>query len=87
AMQDSFSNHSPGLEAPGSSLFAITPADSDLPALVRALKRDGRAVVLGEQHQVAAGPDIEGVPSGSFIPVRTRRVMAATTASSIVGIV
>lgn len=86
-MQDSFANHSPGLEAPGSSLFAITPADSDLPALVRALYvgTGGDLVLLAKDD--AAPVTLPNVPSGSFVPVRTRRVMAATTASGIVGIV
>ncbi|MCK9542480.1 MAG: hypothetical protein M0R03_10685 [Novosphingobium sp.] len=86
-MKDRFSNHSPGLEAPGSSLFAITPADSDLPALVRALYvgTGGDLVLLAKDDSDPV--TLADVPSGSFIPVRAKRVMAATTASGIVGIV
>ena len=86
-MQDNFSEHSPGLEAPGSSLFAVTPADSDLPAVARALYvgTGGDLVLLAKDD---ADPiTLPNVPAGSFIPVRVKRVMAATTASGIVGII
>jgi hypothetical protein len=86
-MRDDFSSQSPGLEAPGSSLFAVTPADSDLPALVRALYvgTGGTLVLLAKDDSTPV--TLSNVPAGAFIPVRAKRVLAATTASGIVGII
>lgn len=85
-MQDAYSDRSPGLDSPGISLFAITPADSDLPVLARALYvgTGGDLVLLARDDETPI--TLANVGDGAFIPIRARQVMAATTASDIVGI-
>jgi hypothetical protein len=72
---------------PGWSSFAITPDDdADLPAITRALY----VGVTGDITMRLAGDTTavvwKAVPAGSFLPLHVRRVMEATTATDLVGI-
>jgi len=86
-MPDRFSNHAGGLESPASSGFPVTPADgTDLLEVTR-------AIYIGGSGNLAAvmmsGEDVtfNGIPGGTVLPVRVRRIKATgTTATAIVGL-
>ncbi|HVX81683.1 MAG: spike base protein, RCAP_Rcc01079 family [Devosia sp.] len=85
-MPDRFASFSPGLDAPASEAFAITPSDSDdLAEVTRALYvgQGGDLVV-----EMATGVEVTfaAVPSGALLPLRVIRVKTASTASQIVGL-
>lgn len=87
-MPDRFANHAASLDSPAASGFAITPSDgADLAEVTR-------AVYVGTAGNLAVttltGEDLlfVGVPGGTFMPVRLRRIKATgTTASAMVGLV
>lgn len=86
---DLFSDYQPGLSAPASGGFAITPDDdNDLNLLPRAIMVAGAGdlgVILGDGSTVI----LPALSAGVLYPVRTRRVLTAaggTTATGIVGL-
>lgn len=87
-MPDRFQTLSPGLEAPASHGFAITPSDSDaLIEVTRALYVGGAgaiAVVLSSGASVT----LSGIAGGTILPLRLSQVKSTgTTATSLVGLV
>jgi hypothetical protein len=66
--------------------FAVTPADSDLTQPARALYVGGAGnlVITTVGGSVVT---LTGVAAGSFVPISVKRVAAASTATSIVGLV
>ena len=66
--------------------FAVTPADSDLVQPARALYVGGAGnlVITTTGGSVVT---LAGVAAGSFVPISVKRVAAASTATSIVGLV
>lgn len=87
-MADNFANHMPGLSAPASRAFAITPNDStDLATTTRALQATtgaGLAYIdtVGGDSNVAVY-----LPLGVPLPIRATRVRStSTTATGIVGL-
>lgn len=86
-MTDRFETLSPGLEAPASDGFAITPHDAnDLAEMTRALYVGGAgalAIVLASGASVT----LSGVAGGTVLPLRLRQVKATgTTATNLVGL-
>jgi hypothetical protein len=84
---DDFANLSSGLNSPAFRAAAVTPDNStDLPSFARGLYVGG----AGDVKVDTAGADtvtFAGVPAGSLLPVRVRRVYATgTTATSIVAV-
>ena len=86
---DLFSDFQPGLSAPASGGFTITPDDAnDLTILPRAVMVVGGGdlgVVLMDGSSVV----LPALAAGVLYPVRTRRVLTAaggTTATGIVGL-
>lgn len=68
-----------------SNAQAITPADTDLTAEARALYVGGS----GDVKVTTTNGDVvtfANVVAGSILPVSVKRVWAATTASSIIGL-
>lgn len=85
-MSDVFSSFAPGLEAPASRLFAITPSNST------DFTTDTRAIYVGTAGNIAivtAAGDVvtlSNVPAGTILPIRATRVNSTnTTASNLVG--
>ena len=85
-MSDVFSSFAPGLEAPASRVFAITPHNST------DFSFDTRAIYVGTGGNIAvvtAAGDVvtfSNVPTGTILPVRATRVNSTnTTASNLVG--
>ncbi len=74
-------NASTALTAPADDIFAITPADADLPTIPKALlcTVSGNLAVRGTTATTVTFP----VVAGQIIPIRARRVMAATTATVV----
>ncbi|KQN74982.1 hypothetical protein [Devosia sp. Leaf64] len=85
-MADIFSSHSLDLAAPATGAFAITPSDTTI------FDQPTRAVYVGAAGTLAvemlSGGSVffEGLPAGAILPVRVRRVLAASTASFLVGL-
>ncbi|WP_247657740.1 spike base protein, RCAP_Rcc01079 family [Aquabacter sp. L1I39] len=67
-------------------LAAITPANADLAQATRALYvgTGGDLVVIGKDD--SASVTLKNVPSGTILPLRVKRVAAATTATDILGL-
>lgn len=81
-----FGNFSPSLSAPAIGAFAITPGNAELAQWTRAIW-----VGTGGNINVTFPDDtavvLTGVPSGTLLPIRAKRVVAAsTTASNLVGL-
>lgn len=86
-MPDRFANHAGGLESPATGGFAVVPGDgADLPEVTRAIYVGGAgnlAVVMVSGEEVS----FSGVPGGTVLPVRVRRIKATgTTAMAIIGL-
>jgi hypothetical protein len=86
-MTDPYADQSTSLTSPASGAFAIEPHDSDaLPLTTRALYV-GIGGDLVVEMQWGAVVNFANVPDGALLPVRVNKVLAATTAASIVGLV
>lgn len=87
-MPDRFQTLSPGLEAPASDGFAITPHDTNaLPEVTRALYVGGAGAI---SVILASGTSLtlSGIAGGTILPLRLRQVKATgTTATALVGLV
>lgn len=86
-MPDRFADHAIGLESPASHGFAIAPSDgADLVETTRAIyvgSSGNLAVTLASGAEVT----LTGIPGGTLLPVRLRRIRATgTTATAIVGL-
>ena len=86
-MIDMFKTHARSLTSPPEDAVAITPSDTAgaMPYVTRALYV-GVAGDIALLMQGGATVVLRGVPSGSFLPLRVRQVLASgTTADGIVG--
>ncbi|MEY2875998.1 MAG: hypothetical protein RLZZ373_3369 [Pseudomonadota bacterium] len=75
----------PDLTVPPTHALAITPADADLVQITRGLyigTAGDLAVRMGDGTDVT----FANVPAGTIMPVRVKRVRAATTADDIVAL-
>lgn len=85
---DRFAHQGPGPDGPAVRCFAIIPDDdNDFTELVRGIYVGGGGAVAIVDPE--GGTTVfTGVPSGTVLPVRARRVRATdTTATAIVGLV
>jgi hypothetical protein len=86
-MADPFPSQAPSLIGPIENGFSVTPSDgSDQPQVSRAIWVGG----AGNLSVVTRGGDtitFVGVPSGTLIPIRAKRIRSTgTTATSIVAL-
>jgi hypothetical protein len=86
-MIDMFKTHARSLTSPPEDAVTITPSDA-----AGAMSHVTRAIYVGAAGDIAllmqsgATVVLRGVPSGSFLPLRVRQVLATgTTADGIVG--
>lgn len=86
---DHFSEYQPGLSAPATGGFAITPDDNtDLPILPRAMMVAGGGdlgVILADGSTLV----LPALSAGVVYPVRARRVLGSaggTTATGVLGL-
>lgn len=73
------------LDSPAESAFTITPSDDDLETATRAVY----VGTLGDLVVETISGDtvtFANVPPGSILPIRCKKVKAATTAEDIVGL-
>lgn len=86
-MSDKFSGHSSGLDSPAEYASSVTLSDStDLPTAARSLYIGNG----GDVKVTTTGGDevtFGGIPSGSILPVRVKRVHnTGTNASGIIAL-
>ncbi|HEY0274703.1 MAG TPA: hypothetical protein VGC31_01340 [Paenirhodobacter sp.] len=86
-MTDRFASHQPGLTAPASDAFSVTPSDAT------DLSRTARAVYIGSAGSLSgvmvSGETVAftGLQAGMVYPFRLRRIRATgTTAGGIVAL-
>lgn len=73
--------------SPASQLVAVTKSDSTELGLVRGIWVGGAGDVAIIASEDSAAVTIVGVPAGTLLPIRARRVMSTnTTATSIVAL-
>jgi hypothetical protein len=80
-MADPFETNAPGLTSPAGRHFAITPANTDLAIIPRALwvDDDGDLVIRD-----AGGVDVTySVTAGQILPIRAVQVRTGTTATVV----
>jgi uncharacterized protein (UPF0261 family) len=78
-----------GLEAPATTAFAVTPDDDDeLSEVTRALYVGVAGDVAVVMAEGSSAVTFVGVPAGSILPLRVKKIMATNTdATDIVGLV
>lgn len=85
-MADLFSSHSIDVAAPAAGAFVITPDDGVV------FDQPTRAIYVGTGGRLAlemlwGGTVVfENLPAGVLLPVRAQRVLAQSSASSLVGL-
>lgn len=84
---DNFADNSEGLKSPGKNAAAISLSDTvDLPIYSRALfvgvGGNISVLLVGDTNPVL----LKNVASGQLLPLRVKRVYAATTATDLVAI-
>lgn len=86
-MLDKFEGRASSTSGPAMSGFAITPHDTnELEEMTRAVYVGAGGSIALQMHS-GANVTLVGVASGTFLPVRVRKVLATgTTAGSIVGL-
>jgi len=76
--------------APGRHAFAVTPSDTELSYVFRALYVGGTGNVvittLGSGNVASADVTFNNVPAGTILPICGKFVKAATTATNIVAL-
>jgi len=85
ALRDPYERHSVNLADPASHAVEITPSDSEYIVASRALYIGG----AGDVDVLMLGGEtvsFEGVPVGSWLPIRAIRVLESTTATKIVSV-
>ncbi|MCP8881907.1 hypothetical protein NIM87_00130 [Devosia sp. XJ19-1] len=85
-MSDQFDTFQNGLTAPATRATAITPHDAnDLAFVTRAIYVGG----AGDLSVIMRAGDtvtFSDVPAGTLLPIRVSRVLAATSATDVVGL-
>lgn len=85
-MTDIFATVGSGLDSPASKAFAITPnTDNDLAIFTRGIYVGGAGNVIAILVDDTAAVTFTAVPAGSILPIRARRVLATSTATTMVG--
>lgn len=74
--------------APASSLVTITPSDATvLSTSLRAIYVGGSGNLVVMAFDDVSAVTLIGVTAGTIIPIRAKKVMAATTATNLVGFI
>lgn len=82
---DSYGNLIPSW-GPAASYQAITKSDSTVLVGVRALYVGGTGDVVVRSPGSSTSVTFTAVPAGTILPIAAEKVMAATTATAIVGL-
>lgn len=86
AIKDLFSSSRTGLSSPSGRAFAITAGASDLTYVTRGIYVGGAGDVTVTMRDDGASVTFSDVPAGTILPIRVKKVTAAT-ASDLVGLV
>jgi hypothetical protein len=78
------SNSVPSPTAPSMHFVAITAADADLASVPRAIFVGGGGTIVATPASGAAAVTFT-VAAGTLLPIRPKRIAAASTATGIVG--
>ena len=85
-MIDKFATRAEDITGPANSGFTITPNDAtELPEITRAIYI-GNGGNLSVEMNKGGTLEFVNVPSGSLMPIRAKKVLEATTATSLIGI-
>lgn len=85
-MTDPYAGNASSLVSPAQGAFDVTPSDiADLPQLSRALYV-GTGGTLTVEMAWGGTTTFRNLPNGALLPIRARKVLAATTAAFIVGL-
>lgn len=85
-MADIFENQAANLAGPAFGAFSITPSDGvrfDQPS--RAIYVGGAGNLVAEMLDGTVAT-FSGVPGGALMPIRVVKILAASTASALVGL-
>lgn len=74
------------LIAPAANYVAVTPSDTTDLGAVRALYVGVTGTLVLSTGLTGSGVTFAAVPAGAVVPVSCRRVMAASTATSVVAL-
>lgn len=85
-MTDQFADQAPGLDSPASGAFSITPNDATILSVTPRGLYIGAGGTLVVEMKWGGTVSFPNLPDGALLPVRVTRVLAATTAASIVGL-
>jgi hypothetical protein len=85
-MTDRYAELAASLVSPASGGFAVTPHDANALAQVTRALYVGGGGDLSVEMQWGGVVTLVNVPDGALLPVRVNKVLAATTATQIVGL-
>lgn len=74
-------------QAPASSAFAITPGDEEFSVVTRGVFVGGAGSVVAQLAGDSSTVTFAGVPAGAVLPIRAKKITAASTATNMVGLV
>lgn len=82
-----FSQSDIATQAPASSAFAITPSNDEFAVVTRGVFVGGAGSVVAQLAGDASTVTFASVPAGAVLPIRAKKITAASTATSMVGLV
>ena len=85
-MTDPFEHHATGFDTPAAGAFSITPSDNTVLATTPRALYVGTGGSLAVQMKAGETVSFENLPDGALLPIRVVKVLAATSASSILGL-
>jgi len=81
-----FSQSDVATQSPASSAFAITPGDEEFSVVTRGVFVGGAGSVVAQLVGDSSTVTFAGVPAGAVLPIRAKKVTAASTATNMVGL-
>ncbi len=84
---NNFSQSDVATQAPASSAFAITPGNDEFAVVTRGVYVGGAGSVVAQLAGDASTVTFSGVPAGAVLPIRAKKITAASTATNMVGLV
>ena len=85
--QNNYSQSDIATQAPASSAFAITPGDDEFSVVTRGVFVGGAGSVVAQLAGDSSTVTFSGVPAGAVLPIRAKKITAASTATNMVGLV
>lgn len=73
-------------ESPARGSFEITPGDSELPAIPKAIYVGSGGSIVGQLVGDTTDTTFNGVPTGAILPMQFKIIRSSSGASDIVGL-